>query len=74
MEEKHLFQVHPDRVREVWYLDIPFLKFFKKRFFMVIYWDVNAWTGLSWPLEEDREGEYGFARLSDLMNNGWKRL
>lgn len=74
MEENKLFQIHPDRVREIWYIDVSFLRFLKKRFFKVVYWDVNAWTGLSWELDKDRQGEMGFVRLSALMDNGWKRL
>jgi|WetSurMetagenome_2_1015567.scaffolds.fasta_scaffold220400_3 hypothetical protein len=67
-----LYYVHPSRVREVWSLKVPFLKFFKTKVYQVVYWDVNDYYGMSWPLEEDRKTEPNFTSLYSLVNNGWK--
>lgn len=69
-----MWQINPARKREIWYLDVPFLKLFKRKIYRVVYWDINSYTGLIWNLKEDRIVEPDFTNLYRLLNNGWRCL
>ena len=68
-----LWYVSPVRKREVWYLKTKIFGFIPKTIKRVVYWDVNAETGISWLLKYDRKTSPDFISLHGLISKGWIR-
>jgi hypothetical protein len=58
------WELHPDRIRETWTN--------RYRSF-VVYWDINADTGIAWDRDQDREGEPTFISRYILAKGGFRR-
>jgi len=70
------WKLSPRRVREVWLRDRRATildRLLGRTEVIVVYWDIDRESGLSFPRSSDRVGEPDYVSYYRLLEYGWRR-